>query len=106
MVTAIGCTTMQGTTDEYGNRTSRRIYIEEPYYGSDQVILQRDPFTGRYYQVSPYGYSGRSSVYSRNYSNRNYNYRDNGTQPTQEQRVESQKKINEARSIIRGKDRE
>ncbi|HVE61047.1 MAG TPA: hypothetical protein VNA26_04465 [Chitinophagaceae bacterium] len=106
MVVAVGCTTMRDASeyDEYReDRSTRRVYVD-PYYGSDQIILQRDPFTGRYYQVSPYGYyPGRSSYYGRNYSNRNYNYRDNGNQQTQERRAEGQKKISKARDIIRGK---
>ena len=117
MVAAIGCTTLGEATGEYDEydqgRTSRRVYVDQSYIGSDQIILQRDPFTGRYYQVSPYGYyPGRSNFYGRDYSNRNYNYRNNRNQQTQErnqqtteQRAESQKKINEARSIILGKDR-
>jgi len=110
MVVAAGCTTMRGTSGEYDeyseDRSSRRVYVDQSYYGSDQIIFQRDPFTGRYYQVSPYGYSpGRSPYYGRNYSNKNYNYRDIRNQPSQEQRAESQKKINEARNIIRGKNR-
>jgi hypothetical protein len=108
MVATVGCTTLRGGEyDEYSeDRSSRRVYVDPSYYGSDQIIFQRDPFTGRYYQVSPYGYSpGRSSYYDRNYSNRNYNYRDNRNQPTQEQRAESQKKVNEARNIILGKNR-
>jgi hypothetical protein len=110
MVAAIGCTTLGEATGEYDEydqgRTSRRVYVDQSYIGSDQIILQRDPFTGRYYQVSPYGYyPGRSNFYGRNYSNRNYNYRDNRNQQSQEQRAESQKKINQARDIIRGKDR-
>ncbi len=107
-VTAISCTTLQETTGEYDEynegRTSRRVYVDQSYYGSDQIILQRDPFTGRYYQVSPHGYyPSTSQYYGRNYSNRNYNYRNNSNQRTQEQRAESQKKIDEARNIIRGK---
>jgi len=110
IVAAIGCTTLGEATGEYDEydqgRTSRRVYVDQSYIGSDQIILQRDPFTGRYYQVSPYGYyPGRSNFYGRNYSNRNYNYRDNRNQQSQEQRAESQKKINQARDIIRGKDR-
>ncbi|MFN2437944.1 MAG: hypothetical protein ABR503_02015 [Chitinophagaceae bacterium] len=106
VVVAVGCTTMReaGSYDEYNeDRSSRRVYVD-PYYGSDQIILQRDPFTGRYYQVSPYGYyPGRSSYYGRNYSNRDSYYRDNRNQQRPEQRAEGQKKINEARDIIRGK---
>lgn len=108
MFAAVGCTTLRGTTDEYDeyyeDGASRRIYNDRAYYGNDQIIYQRDPFTGRYYQVSPYGYyPGRSPYYGRNYSNRNYRYRDNRNQPSQERRAESQKKINEARDVIRGK---
>jgi hypothetical protein len=72
MVTAVSCTTMAGTQDDYYNgRSTRaygdRVYVEDPYRGT--VVLERDPRTGRYYEVSPYynGYYG-----SRYYGTRAY----------------------------------
>src|SRR5688572_22761487 len=106
MVTAVSCTTMQGVEDEYYSTQSRRIatdrvYVNDPYRGT--VVLERDPYTGRYYEVSsPYStYDRYDSRYDRRYrtsrSNSGYygrndrNYRNNGSyqqtpqQPTQEQ---------------------
>ena len=125
MVTAVSCTTMQGTEDEYYSTQSRRVaadrvYVNDPYRGT--VVLERDPYTGRYYEVSsPYStynnrydsrydsrndrrYSSRTN--SGSYGRNNRNYRNNGSyqqtpqQPTQEQikarekdRVDSRKKV-------------
>jgi hypothetical protein len=108
--------TQPGYGDEqYPDRTvrSRSIYAD-PYYGTTQIV--RDPYTGRYYEVtpvSPYGYDTYSSPYgtygnsryygrtnSRRYSNNNYPRR---TQPsqTQQQPRENSQTINKAKSIIR-----
>jgi hypothetical protein len=114
MVAAVGCTTMQGAEDDYyGTQrvqgSPNRIYVDDPYRGT--VVLERDPYSGRYYEVSPYGstnvYGNRyDSRYDRRYygSGRNNNryYRNNGTyQPVPQQqpggtgkdRGESRKKI-------------
>jgi len=118
MVTAVSCTTMRETSDDYYyDRTagsSNRIYVDDPYRGT--VVLERDPYSGRYYEIgtygaSPYGYRNDrySSVNSRNYRkyrnngswNGNYNQNNNnntyqgGTQnQTREQRRdEARKKV-------------
>ncbi len=80
-VTAISCTTAQGGYDDeyystYDRRTPNRVYVDDPYYGT--VVLERDPYSGRYYQVSPYGYSYRNNNrYNKAYNRGSYRYRDN-----------------------------
>ena len=128
MVTAVSCTTMQGIEDdEYYSTQSRRVaadrvYVNDPYRGT--VVLERDPYTGRYYEVSsPYStYNNRydsryDSRYDRRYSSRNNsgsygrndrNYRNNGSyqqtpqQPTQEQIKDREKDRQEARKKVLG----
>jgi hypothetical protein len=84
VVIMASCATIGGATDdEYlenstTQRVGNRVYVQDPYYGT--VVLERDPYTGRYYDVtygsrygtgyyggSPYGgYNrGNSRVYSR-----------------------------------------
>lgn len=63
-ITAVSCTTMAGTQDDYynGQRVyGNRVYVEDPYRGT--IVLERDPWSGRYYEVgSPY-YSGYGNRY-------------------------------------------
>lgn len=114
MVAAVGCTTTRSAGDEYyGND---RAYLNDPYRGT--VVLERDPFTGRYYEVGTYGsyygnvYSNRR-YYGRNYNNgyrKDYNrkdYNDNNRRyqtppPAQEQPQDREKARNEARKKILG----
>ena len=100
--------------EQYPDRTvrSRQIY-SDPYYNSGTTIV-RDPYTGRYYEVtpvSPYGYDPYLSPYSTYGNNRYYGrstsrgYTTNyprRTQPvqTQEQNRGSET-TNKAKSIIR-----
>ena len=77
LVTAVSCTTMAGTEDGYGRQVNgNRVYVEDPYRGT--VVLQRDPWTGRYYEVGPYDTYGTYPYYgnrvygSRVYSGREY----------------------------------
>jgi hypothetical protein len=129
MVTAVSCTTMNegyGEDDHYTTTTTsgNRIYVDDPYQGT--IVLERDPYSGRYYQVSPYGYSrtyggnygnGRyygnrrynNNTYSRGYSRNNTYYNRNNTnnqasqQQQQQQQQENQKQGEEARKRILGK---
>ena len=77
------CATTQNTSDEdFDESTTRRIgnrvYVDDPYYGT--VVLERDPFTGRYYDVtmgtkgSIYSPYNRYNTYSR-YNNYYRGYR-------------------------------
>ena len=76
------CATTQNTSsDDYDEDTrtqqvGNRLYVQDPFYGT--VVLERDPFTGRYYDVSygsrygtsyygTYPYRGYRSSYYQNY---------------------------------------
>jgi len=85
-ITTVGCTTMAGTQDDYYNGQEarvygNRIYVDDPYRG--QVVLERDPRTGRYYEVNPYYdryYGSRygSRTYDPYYGSPYYGRRNNG----------------------------
>jgi hypothetical protein len=68
-VTTVSCTTMAGTQDDYYDGQSvygNRVYIDDPYRGT--IVLERDPWTGRYYEVGGYNpYYNSNRVYSRGY---------------------------------------
>jgi hypothetical protein len=114
VATAVSCTTLQGGyDDEYYSterRTPNRIYVDDPYYGT--IVLEKDPYSGRYYQVSPYGYSyGYNNRTYRGYNNRyrDYYYRNNRSnnsgstqQQTEQQRKDSEKR-EEARKKVLGR---
>src|SRR5215207_8259956 len=76
-VVMASCATTQNTSDEdFDESTTRRIgnrvYVDDPYYGT--VVLERDPFTGRYYDVTM---GNRGSIYSpyNRYNTYNRGYR-------------------------------
>jgi hypothetical protein len=82
-VTAVSCTTMAGTQDEYYGQDTRvysnRIYVDDPYRGT--IVLERDPRTGRYYEIGSYDpyYSGSYGTrYNRGYRNYGNNYPSRG----------------------------
>jgi len=112
-VVVASCATTQNTSGEgydENNRTTtigNRVYVDDPFYG--RVVLERDPYNGRYYDVTN-GYRGLSSPYNglnnyRRYGNYNRNYRNyrNNTirrdvqqpsrEPVQKNREEARKKI-------------
>ncbi|MGZ5287043.1 MAG: hypothetical protein ACXWB9_07660 [Flavisolibacter sp.] len=113
MVVAVGCTTLSESQDDRYARTqgTDRIYVDDPYRGL--VILERDPYSGRYYEINSrsiynngYYRGGRyADPYGRRYNNNNRNYR-GGTvtqpRPTEQQREETQKNRNEARNKVLG----
>jgi hypothetical protein len=123
MITAVSCTTMAGSQDEYyRGRDTRaygdRVYVEDPYRGT--VVLERDPRTGRYYEVSPYynGYYGSRSYGSRVYDpyygspyygrrnsggySRNNNNSSNNNQNNQRPTENDRKTRDEARKKVLG----
>jgi hypothetical protein len=58
---------------EYDEPVSSRPVYNSPY-GSNVIVVERDPYTGRYYQVSPSnGYYLNDPYYNSYYSNRYYN---------------------------------
>ncbi len=116
-VLVASCTTTQtAISDDYDDdvitqQSGNRLYVQDQFYGT--VVLERDPYTGRYYDITN-GYRGVASPYNnlntyrrygnnnRNYGayNRNYSNRNVGTiqmpapqQPTQNTREEARKKI-------------
>jgi hypothetical protein len=134
MVAMASCAVpMGGTGDYYEDAPTRRnAYYGDPYYGGvNTIIVERDPFTGRYYQVAPgpygrvygapaYPYGGRNYSRGRNYNNRNNNAgRTNGyyktypqaqprqmqpqQSPAQRQQVQQQRQ--DAKDAILGKKR-
>jgi hypothetical protein len=88
-VTIFSCTPIQHATedDEYYTETRRqapnRIYVNDPYLG--YVLLERDPWSGRYYQVGPNGFNSlynpgyyRNGFYGNDGYYRNNRISDNG----------------------------
>jgi hypothetical protein len=80
MITVASCGVPLGATDDYYDEAParRNVYYSDPYYGGgNTIIVERDPFTGRYYQVSPYsGVYRNAPAYpynSRRYNSRRYN---------------------------------
>jgi len=107
------CATTQSTSGEdYDDlertrRIGNRVYVDDPYYGT--VVLERDPFTGRYFDVT-FGNRGFVSPYNswnmyRGYRTHPGYYRNNGGRVIQQQRPSRQEApINkeEARKKILG----
>lgn len=85
MVVAVGCTVPYETAGGgyYEDRPDRGGYYggySNSPYNSNVIVVERDPYTGRYYEVSPYGsypYGGGRGVYVAPRNNgRYYNNRD------------------------------
>jgi hypothetical protein len=122
LVTAVSCTTVQGTQDDYYSNepVNRRVVMLDPSY-NQEVYIVRDAFTGRYYQViaDPYGnrfsnnafyndryYNDRRFNNDRRYNDRYSDSRNRGTNNNtggatrQQPQPQSSEKINEARKRI------
>lgn len=65
MILAVSCTPVQYGQGGYEEApgTSRRVYRSAPLGSQEVIVVERDPYTGQYYQVSPYGYYGGSPFY-------------------------------------------
>ena len=73
-VVAVGCTVPYETAGGYyEDRVERGGYYGGSPYGSNVIVVERDPYTGRYYQVSPYGSYGYPARGGRYYDSRYYN---------------------------------
>jgi hypothetical protein len=113
------CATTQGAyEDDYDNTNTRtrqignRVYMEDPYRGT--VVLERDPYTGRYYDVTygsrfgsiynnPYGgYYRRTPVYQRSNTDRGNVGNGNVVRPQQESREQIRQDRNATRSRVLG----
>jgi hypothetical protein len=76
MMVAISCGLPRDISAEYYDDYPDNRYNGRNLYGNNPVYIERDPFTGRYYQVYPYGggYYNRVVPYGNGfYSNRHYN---------------------------------
>ena len=113
MVAAVGCTTLTESQDDRYARThgADRIYVDDPYRGT--IVLERDPFSGRYYEVDSYSirndryYRGYNSRYGNRYYGRNvYRGRNNTPTPqqppTQDEIRQNQQNKEEARRKVLG----
>ena len=114
MLAAVGCTTMRTAEDSRYERAGQdRIYVNDPYRGT--IVLERDPYTGRYYEVNSIGYSSpysrygyddyyrRNDRYYRRYNHGSYNSgNQNPPQPTDQQIRDREKNKAEARKKILG----
>lgn len=112
MVTAVSCTAIRegGYYEEMDSRGSA-YYGQPGLYGRDVIVVERDPFTGRYYPVSPYGYYSTPHGYygTPYYSHRNYNqsnrshYRNSPVQgPSPQQREQTRVQMDASKSKILG----
>lgn len=129
MVTMVSCGLPKEITSEYYEEVParRNIYYGDPYYsGLNTIILERDPFTGRYYQVGPglyngiygtpiYPYNSRRYNLDRHYNNRTNTSRRNGyyqtfpqkqLQQTPAQREQIRREREQAKETILGKKRD
>lgn len=106
------CATTQPSYEDYdgdARRVGNRVYVDDPYYGN--LVLERDPVSGRYYDVTN-GYRGyiapyNSYNYNRYRSYRNYPsnhvYRNNGNTNNQApSRPNVQQNREEARRKVLG----
>ncbi|HZH63602.1 MAG TPA: hypothetical protein VEY10_01835 [Flavisolibacter sp.] len=118
-VLTTGCvTTQEAVGDDYDEdvrtqQSGNRLYVQDPFYGT--VVLERDPFSGRYYDVTngyrgfPSRYNGlntyrRNGNYNRNYGtyNRSFGNRSVGTIQRPAPQQPTQKTREDARKIILG----
>lgn len=85
VVTVGSCGMPLYSTDGYYEEAPLRrdVYRGSIYGGSAPIVYERDPYTGRYYEVNPYSVYARPGRYydrrgnGRYYDNRNYNNRYN-----------------------------
>jgi hypothetical protein len=119
VIVMASCATTQGAMeDDYNNTRTRqignRVYMDDPYQGT--VVLERDPFTGRYYDVTygsryggglygnPYGgyYRRTPPVYQRSGAGRGSVGNGNVVRPQQESREQIRQDRNATRSRVLG----
>lgn len=117
MVLVVSCTPLQQSAGGYEEAPrNNRMYRTAPYGNRDVIVVERDPFTGQYYQVSPFGYYNGSpfntSPFGYGYGYHNYPsggyYRGGNTRPSrpaprpQQPPRQSSPTTQKAKDIIRG----
>jgi len=79
MVLAISCTPLQQSQGGYEEAPrSSRVYRTAPYGSQQVIVVERDPFTGQYYQVGPNAYYGGSPFNTNPYYSNGYGYPSGG----------------------------
>jgi len=108
VVATVGCTPLR-EADGYETAGADRVYVDDRYGGT--LILERDPYTGRYYEVGRIGtYSNRYGGYDpyyRSYPRYRPVYRTPRQTtppppPTQEQIRQKEKNRQDARNRVLG----
>lgn len=115
IVMASCVTTRGGYYDDMDNPRSQqignRIYMQDPFYGT--VILERDPYTGRYFDVTygsrfgnvygyPYGGAFRRGGVYQGGNNRNFNGNGEVVKPQRPSREEIREDRAETRRKVLG----
>ena len=80
LVTVASCgAPMYSEGDAYEDAPRANVYYSDPYFGGgNAIVVERDPYTGRFYQVSPGLYGGdvystpANPYYGRRYNNNRY----------------------------------
>lgn len=116
MVVLTSCGFQHATTGDYYDAEARnnRLYQQEMLYGPRTIVVERDPWTGQYYQVSPntlynspwaYGadpFLYRSPRVLNNGGGRVYRTPAQGNRPVPQQREEGRRQNDAAREQILG----
>ncbi len=122
LVVSASCGVPMGASGDYYEEAPARgnRYYGNSYGGTNTIIVERDPFTGRYYQISPGGVYGgiygapaypynQPRYYGRNNSSRsNVYYRkypQRQPQQTPQRREQVRRDREQARETILGKKR-
>ncbi len=78
VVAVVGCSMPRSVAGGYyedGEPARRSMYYGNPY-SNNVIVVERDPYTGQYYQVSPYGaYAAPHGYYGNGYDRRYYDSR-------------------------------
>ena len=116
------CMTTQGASgDDYADmdnarRVGNRVYVDDPYYGT--VVLERDPYSGRYYDVTngsfgargrygygvgPYNRGYRGGYYGNRVYRNNNNSFGNNNRTIQRPSAPAKQEVQKTREAARGK---
>jgi hypothetical protein len=112
VVMASCMTTQDAYGDDYADRDNsrrvgNRVYVDDPYYGT--VVLERDPYTGRYYDVTTgyrgyrYGWNPYRGYRGGYYGNRVYRNNNTLGGSIQKQPAPSQQEVQKSREDARRK---
>jgi|GEM_PF-2830709 len=129
LMAAIGCTPLRSAGgDEYYDPAAppvsvrpSRIWVDDPYRPGNLILMERDPYSGRYFPLSapygawndPYGFGGPYGAYRDPYFHDRYGRSPRRSQPAranpqqQEQtRREGEQRRQQARDEVLGRTRQ